>query len=48
MLGDSLGSTDEKLLGYNEGIKLLLYDGKVLVTLLGNVDGIKLGRDVGT
>ena len=48
MLGDSLGSNNGKLLGFDDIIKLLLYDGKVIVTKLGNIDEIKLGIDVGT
>ena len=46
--GDSLGYTDIKVLGYYEVIKMGLYDGKVLVTILLNVYGITLGIDVGT
>ena len=34
--------------GSYEGIKLGFNDGKVLGTILGNVDGIILGIDVGT
>ena len=48
MIGDSLGSTDGKVLGSDEGIKLEISDGKVLVTILGNIDGITLGLGVGT
>ena len=48
MLGYSLVSTDGKVLGYDEGIKLGLFDGKVLGNILGNVDGITLVLDVGT
>ena len=47
-LGDSLGSTDGKVIGSDEGIKLGLCDVKLLVTLIENVDGIKLGVDVET
>ena len=36
------------MLGSIEGIKLGLFDGKVLVTILVNVYGIKIGLDVGT
>ena len=48
MLGYSLRSTDGKGIGSNKGIKLGLYDDKVLSTILGNVYGIKLGIDVRT
>ena len=41
-------STNGKVLGSDEGIKLRLYDTKGLGTILGNVDGITLGLDVGT
>ena len=40
MLVGSLGYTDGKVLGSYEGIKLGLSAGKVLVTILVNVDGI--------
>ena len=36
------------MLGSDEGIKLLLSGGKVIVTILGYVDGITLGIGVGT
>ena len=48
MLGDSLGSTDSKMLGSDEGIKLRSADGKVFGNVLVNVDEIILGIDVGT
>ena len=48
LLGDSLGYTDGKVIGSDEGIKLVLSDGKVLVTILANVYGNSLGLDVGT
>ena len=48
LLGDSLGYTDRKLLGSDEGIKLLSTDGKMLGTIRVNVYGITLGLDVGT
>ena len=48
MLGGSLGSTNEKSLVSDEGIKLWSNDGKVLGTILGNVYGITLGIDIGT
>ena len=46
--GESQGSTDGKLLGDDEGIKLVLSCGKVTGNILVNVDGITLGIDVGT
>ena len=46
--GDSLVYTDSKVHGSDECIKLGCTDGKVLDTILGNVDGIILGLDVGT
>ena len=36
------------VLVFDEGIKLGLFDGKVLGTILGNADGITLRLDVGT
>ena len=42
MLVGSLGYTDVKLLGYDEGIKLRYTDGKVVGNILGNVDRITL------
>ena len=36
------------MLGYYEGTKLGLSDGKVIGTLLGDLDGITLGLDIGT
>ena len=47
-LGDSLGSTDGKILGYDEGIKLGFTEGKVIGTLLENVDWFEFGLDVGS
>ena len=47
MHGDSLGYTDGKVHGSDEGIKLGCIDAKLLGTILGNVDGIILGIDVG-
>ena len=41
-LGDSLESTDGKVLGSDKGIKLVSTDGKVLDTILVNVDEITL------
>ena len=43
MLEDSLGSTGGKVLGSYEVIKMIYTDGKLLGTILINVDGIKLG-----
>ena len=34
------------MIGYDEDIKLGSTDGKLLCTILGNVDGIALGIDV--
>ena len=48
LIGDSLGPTDGKVLGSNEGIKLGSTDGKVLGTIIANVDVITLGLDVRT
>ena len=48
MLGYSLGSSDDKVPGSDKGIKLGLFDGKVLGTILVNVDGIALGLYFGT
>ena len=47
MPGYSLGYTDGKVLHADEVIKLGSTDGKVLGTILGNVDRIKLRIDVG-
>ena len=43
MIGESLVSTDGRLIGYDEGIKLGLFDSKVLFHILGNVYEITLG-----
>ena len=48
MIEESLGSTDGKVFGSDEGIKLGLSDVGVLGTIIGNVDGITLGIGVGT
>ena len=48
MLGDSLVSNDGKLLVSDEVIKIGSTDGKVIGTILVNVDGITLGLDIGT
>ena len=48
MLGGSPRYTDDKVPGSDEGIKLGSTDGKVLGTILGNVDGITPGFDSGT
>ena len=36
------------MIGSDEGIKMVLSYGKVLGTILGYVDGITLGIDIGT
>ena len=36
------------MIGSDEVIKLVLFDGEVLGTILVDVDGITLGLDVGT
>ena len=41
-------STGDKVLGSDEVINLVLYDSKVIFTILRNVDGITLGLDVET
>ena len=38
LLGDSLGSTDGKVLVSDEGIKLVFSGGKLLGTILRNLD----------
>ena len=43
-----MGSTDDKLIGSDEGIKMGISYGKVLGTILGNVDGITFAIDVVT
>ena len=48
MLGYSLRYDDGKVIGSKKCIKLGIYDGKVLVLILGNIDGIRVGIDVGT
>ena len=48
LLGCSLVSTDVKVLGYDEGIKLWISYGKVFVTILVNLCVTILGIDVGT
>ena len=48
LLGGSLRCSDGKVLGFDETIKLGLPVGKVLGTILGNVDEIKLGIDFET
>ena len=45
---DSLEYTDGKVYGSYEGIKLVCIDGKVLGSILVNVDRITLGLDIGT
>ena len=41
-------STDGKVLGSAKGIELGSTEGKVIGNILGNVDEITLGLDVGT
>ena len=48
MPGDLLGYTNCKLICSDKGIKMGLSGGKVLGTILWDVNGIKLGIDVGT
>ena len=48
LIVDSMGSTDNKIFISEEGIQLGSTDGNVIGTLLGNVDRITLGIDVGT
>ena len=48
MLGNSLISDDGKVLGSDEGINMEDTDGKLLGTIIGNVDDITLSLDVGT
>ena len=45
--GKSLGCTNGKLYGCDEGVKIGFLYGKVLGTILGSVDGISIGLDVG-
>ena len=47
MLGESLQSTDGKLLGSDDGIKVGLFDIKLFGTILGNLYGIIPGLGVG-
>ena len=47
-LGDLVVSTNGKVFGFDEGIKLVLFYGKFLGTVLGNVYWITLVIDVGT
>ena len=48
MIGYLLGYTYGKVLSFDEGIKVWFTDGKVICTILGNVDLITLGLDIGT
>ena len=48
MLVESLGNTDGKVLGSDEGFKLVSTGGEVIGTLLVGVDIITLKLDVGT
>ena len=41
-------STDGKVLGFGEGIKLVISDGKFIGTIIVNVYGITPRLDVGT
>ena len=43
-----MGYTNGKVNGSDEGIKLGCTDGKVIFTILGNVNRIILGLDAGT
>ena len=43
-----MGSTDVKVLGTNEGIKLGMCYGKMVGTMLWNLDGITFGNNVET
>ena len=43
-----MGYTDENILDSDEGIKLGYTGGKMLVTILVNLDRIKPGLDIGT
>ena len=47
-LVDSLVSADGKFLNSNEGIKLVSTDENFIGPILGNVDEITIGIDVGT
>ena len=46
LIRDLLWSTYGKVIGFDEGIKQRYTDGKVIRTILGNVDGITLRLDV--
>ena len=46
-IGDSLGSTDDKVIGFYEGIKLWLSNVKMIGAILEGVNGIIVGLDVG-
>ena len=48
MLGVLLGYTNDKAIGSDEGINLISTYGKLLITIIGNVDGITLDIDIGT
>ena len=48
LLVESLVSTDDKVLGSDEGIKLVISDGKVIGTIHGDLYGITLGVEIGT
>ena len=46
LIADLLRSIDDKVIGSYEGIKMVLSDGRVFVTLLRNVDVISFGLNV--
>ena len=46
--GDSIWFTDGKVIGSDKVSKLSLFDGKVIATILGNVDEVTIALDVGT
>ena len=48
MIEGSLGYNHGKVLGSDEGIKMGSTDGKAFGTILGNVDRITLGINIGT
>ena len=48
MLADALGYTDGKVNVSDADIKLVYTDGKLIGSILRDVDGITLGLDVGT
>ena len=48
MLGVSLGYSEGKVICYDEGTYLESSGCKMLCTIPGYVDGVKIGLDVGT